>query len=201
MARVTRHLRQTLVAGIIFLVPVVATFLILRLIFNSVDDLLGPTIERVLGVAIPGLGLMGVVILVYVAGLVGRNVMGRRLLAATEKALMRVPLVRTVYSPAKQLVDSFSGTGETGFKRVVMVPYPYPGSWTVGFLTGTTRDEKGDVMALVYIPTAPTPNSGLMVLLPLSEVYDTDLSVPAAIRLVLSGGIVAPAAIRKTQAQ
>ena len=88
-----------------------------------------------------------------------------------------------------------------GFKRVVMIEYPSSGLWTVGFLTGTVRDETGGVQALVYIPTAPTPYTGWLAIMPFSQVYDTDLSVPDAIKLVLSGGIVAPDVIRKARAR
>ena len=200
MARVMGHLRQTFVAGILLIVPVFATIYILWFLFTSLDGLLSPAIERAFGVSVTGLGLAALLVLVYLIGLIGRNFVGRRIFASGQQLLMRLPLVRTVYAPARQLIESFSGVGATGFKRVVIIEYPSAGLRTIGFLTGTFRDEHGEVQALVYIPTAPTPNSGWVALLPLSQVYDTDLSVPDAIRLVLSGGILTPGSIRKTQA-
>ncbi|MSQ41387.1 MAG: DUF502 domain-containing protein [Dehalococcoidia bacterium] len=198
MARVTAHLRQTFIAGVLLMVPVAATFVLLWYLFNRLDGFLQPGVKQIFGFAIPGLGLLALLVLIYLVGLVGRNVIGRRLLTWGQGVLLRIPLVRAVYSPAKQLIESFSGSGEIGFKRVVLIEYPSAGLWTVGFLTGTVKDETGGVQALVYIPTAPTPYTGFLVVLPFSKVYDTDLSVPDAIKLVLSGGIVAPAAIRKT---
>ena len=199
MSRLTGHLRRTLIVGVLLLVPVVVTFIILRFLFTTIDGLLGPAIEEVFGTSIPGLGVIGLLVLVYLVGLLGRNVMGRRVLNAGQRALLRVPLIRTVYGPAKQLIESFSGGGGTGFKRVVMLEYPRSEAWTIGFLTSITQDETGRRLAVVYIPTAPTPNSGWITLLPLAEVYDTDLTVPEAMQLVLSGGIVAPDQINRVR--
>ena len=81
-----------------------------------------------------------------------------------------------------------------------MIEYPRVDTWTIGVLTSTTIDENSRVLGVVYIPTAPTPNSGWVAILPMEQVYDTDLSVPIAMRLVLSGGIVAPPQIRKRAA-
>jgi uncharacterized membrane protein len=184
------------------MVPVAATFGILWYLFTRLDGFLQPGVKEIFGFAIPGLGLLALLVLIYLLGRVGRNVIGRRLLTWGQGMLLRIPLVRAVYSPAKQLIESFSGSGgDMGFKRVVLIEYPSAGLWTVGFLTGTVKDETGGVQALVYIPTAPTPYTGFLVIMPFSHVYDTDLSVPDAIKLVLSGGIVSPDAIRKTRAR
>ncbi|MBI2872600.1 MAG: DUF502 domain-containing protein [Chloroflexi bacterium] len=200
---VRKHLSQTIGTGILLLVPVVITYLVLRLVFTSIDGVLAPWVAQVLGRTpipyIQGLGLVAMVLLIYIAGLVGRNFLGRQIVRGGQQALLRIPVIKTVYSPAKQLIESFSGTGSTGFKRVVMVEYPRVGAWTIGFLTGTTQDETGATLALVYIPTAPTPNSGWVAILPLEDVYDTDLTVPEATRLVLSGGIVSPSRLRKVK--
>ncbi len=189
-------------AGVLLIVPVAATFGILWYLFDRLDGFLQPGVKQIFGFAIPGLGLLALLVLIYLLGLVGRNVIGRRLLTWGQGVLLRIPLVRAVYSPAKQLIESFSGSGgEMGFKRVVLIEWPSAGLWTPGFLTGTVKDETGGVHALVYIPTAPTPYTGFLTILPFSQVHDTDLSVPDAIKLVLSGGIVSPGVIRKTRAR
>ena len=137
------------------------------------------------------------ILLVYVAGLLGAFFVGKQLIRLGQAILLKVPVINTVYSAAKQLIESFSGSSTTGFKRVVIIEYPRPGIWTVGFLTGVTKDEHDHPMAIVYIPTAPTPQSGWVAILPVKEVYDTEMSVQEAVRLVLSGGIVTPAQIPK----
>jgi len=136
------------------------------------------------------------VILVYLTGFFLANAVGRQLARWAQGAVMRLPLVGTIYNASRKLVESFSGTGDTGFKRVVMLQYPRQDSWTIGFLTGITTALDGKRLVMVYIPTSPTPTSGWLAMVPIDEVYDTDLTVQAAIQLVFSGGIVTPAVIK-----
>jgi uncharacterized membrane protein len=195
-----RHFRNTLITGLLILVPVVITYWILRFIFESLDGILQPVIRPILGRGIPGVGIAVLVVFIYVMGLVGANVLGKKLIYWGQQLLLKFPIVNFVYSAAKELIESFSGQRTTGLKRVVMIEYPRADVWAIGFLTSTTIDEKGRVLGMVYIPTAPTPNSGWVAILPMEQVYDTDLSVPIAMRMVLSGGIVTPPQIRKKTA-
>jgi uncharacterized membrane protein len=195
-----RHFRNTLITGLLILVPVVITYWILRFIFESLDGILQPVIRPILGRGIPGVGIAVLVVFIYMMGLVGANVLGKKLIYWGQQLLLKFPIVNFVYSAAKELIESFSGQRTTGLKRVVMIEYPRADVWAIGFLTSTTIDEKGRVLGVVYIPTAPTPNSGWVAILPMEQVYDTDLSVPIAMRMVLSGGIVAPPQIRKRAA-
>jgi uncharacterized membrane protein len=194
------HLRRNLLTGSLLLVPVALTYLVIRLIFDLVDGVLGPAIDSIfhkygLDWNFPGSGVVVVVLLIYVAGFFLANALGRRLVRWSQAAVMRVPLVGTVYGAARKLVESFSGTGETGFKRVVLVQYPRSDAWSVGFLTGLTKTSEYDQLAVVYIPTSPFPNSGWVALVPVDQVLDTDLSVPTAMQLIFSGGIVSPEGI------
>lgn len=186
-----------MVAGLLLLVPVVLTYMLLRLLFNFVDGILQPLFRTFLGGELPGVGLASLIALVYVAGLFGANFLGKRLVKLGQATLLRVPIIGSVYSSARQLIESFSGSSTTGFKRVVLIEYPGPGIWTVGFLTSITTDETGKSLGLIYIPTAPTPNSGWVAIVPVENIYDTDLTVPVAMRLVFSGGIVTPGRIMK----
>ena len=196
--RVLAHLRRSFGLGLLILVPAVATYLILRFLFDSFDGLLQPAIKKVHhDQEIHGLGLVILVLLIYLAGIVGANFIGKRLVNITQAALLRVPLIKTIYNPAKQLIESFSGSSGTGFKRVVLFEYPRTGTWTIGFLTNVTKNEKGEALAVVYIPTAPTPQTGWVAILSVDQVYDTDLSVPDAMRMVISGGIISPDKIQR----
>ena len=188
----SQHLSSTLASGLLVVVPLGLTYMVLKFLFDTLDGLLEPLITAATGRSIPGAGLVLLVLLVYIAGILTLHILGRRLLAFAGSLMMMIPVVNTVYGTAKKLIDSFSGTGPTGFKRVVMIEYPRRDCWTIGFLTGTTQDHMGEVLAFVFIPTAPTPNSGWVALVPYKDVRDTDLSIPTALRLVLSGGITAP---------
>lgn len=188
----SRHLSSTLGSGLLVVVPLGLTYMVLKFLFDILDGLLEPVTAAATGRHIPGTGLVLLVLLVYIAGILTLHILGRRLLAFAGSLVMRIPIVSTVYGTAKQLIDSFGGTGPTGFKRVVMIEYPRRDCWTIGFLTGTTQDHLGQVLAFVYIPTAPTPNSGWVALIPYKDIRDTDLSIPTALRMVLSGGITVP---------
>ncbi|MDO8751624.1 MAG: DUF502 domain-containing protein [Dehalococcoidia bacterium] len=195
--RVRAHFRRTIITGLLLLVPVVLTYLVLRLLFNFLDGILQPVFRALGRGELPGVGLVSLVALIYIAGLFGANFLGKRLVSFGQATLLRMPVIGSVYSSARQLIESFSGGSSTGFKRVVLIEYPGPGLWSVGFLTSVTTDENGKSMGLIYIPTAPTPQSGWVALVPVENIYDTDLTVPVAMRLVLSGGIVTPGQIKK----
>ncbi|MBI4199622.1 MAG: DUF502 domain-containing protein [Chloroflexi bacterium] len=193
--KIGAHLRRTLIAGTLLLVPVALTYLILRFIFDLVDGVLQPFIEQVFDRRLAGLGLALAVVLVYLAGFVGANVLGRRAVGWGQTALRHIPIVGAVYGSAKTLIESFSGAGNTGFKRVVMIEYPRAGAWTIAFLTSITSDSTGRKLAAVYVPTAPTPQTGWVAILPLEDVYETDLTIPQAMQFVFSGGIITPSRI------
>ena len=190
------HLRKTLIAGLLLLVPLIVTYLVLRLVFDSLDGVLQPIFQRVFGVRVPGVGLVAMLVLMYFVGLLGLYGVGKQLIRLGQRVLLGVPVIGFVYSAARQLIESFSGSGQTGLKRVVAIEYPRVGLWTIGFLTGLTSDGAGKQLALVYIPTTPTPNSGWMAIVPPQDVYDVDMTVSQAFRLVLSGGIISPSSIR-----
>ena len=192
------HLRKVMAEGLIIVVPLAITFWVLRLVFNLMDGFLGPLIENTIGRDFPGIGIAAMLLLVYVAGQLWElSRLSRRMIEAIQKWLLSIPIVGAVYSPARQLIDSFSGTSDTGFKRVVMIEYPKAGTWMLGFLTATTMTTDGE-MGVIYVPTAPTPNSGWVGVVPIERVYDVDMSVQQAMSMVLSGGIVTPDEITMT---
>ncbi len=201
-SRLTAHTRRVFLAGLILLVPVALAYLALRFVFDTVDGILQPGIEKLLAlfnfdIHIPGLGVLLFVVIIYTLGLLGTNVLGRRYIRLMQAGFLKIPLFRIIYAPAKLLLESFSGSGTSGFKRAVLIEYPRATLWAVGFLTAITTDEQGQQFALVYIPTAPTPQSGWVAMVPAQDVYDCDLTVQQALNLVLSGGILTPALIKK----
>ena len=194
------HFRRSLVSGLLLLIPVALTYVILRFLFDLVDGFLGPWIEGILGLfdidwTLPGPGIIAAVIIIYVVGAIATFRLGRAAVDWVRSTLLRVPFVGTIYSANRQLIESFSGTSVTGFKRVVLVEFPRTNSWSLGFLTGITNADGGKKMIMTYVPTAPLPNSGFVVLMPPEDVLDTDLSVPDAMQLIFSGGIISPRSI------
>ena len=191
------HLRRAFVRGLFVMIPLVLTYMVLKLLFDIVDGVLQPVVETGFGSRIPGLGLLLLAVLIYLVGLLVANALGRRMVDLVKKGLLEIPVVGNVYSTANKLIDSFSGSSDMGFKRVVAIEHPRKGAWTLGFLTSFIEEAPGKRMAIIYIPTAPMPNSGWVAILPVEEVYDTDLSIDTAMGLVLSGGITAPAQYKR----
>lgn len=177
--------------------PLVVTYVVLRLVFDFIDGVLQPVIEGAFDIRLPGLGILGLTLLIYLAGLVGANSVGKRGIQAVQETLLKIPVISAIYSPSRRLIESFGGDHEESFKRTVIVEYPRPGTWMIGFLTATTTDETKTQLGVVYIPTAPTPNSGWVGIFPMEEIYDINITAQQAMTLVLSGGIVTPPEIIK----
>lgn len=130
-------------------------------------------------------------------GFVSRNLFGRFFIGVLEKMLRRVPMVRSIYSAIKQIIDTFSvGGKEETFSRAVMVEFPRRECWTIGFVTheGETEFSRlaGTPLVHVFVPTTPNPTGGYMILVPSDEVRMLDVSVAEAMKMIVSGGAVVP---------
>ncbi len=190
--RANSHLRNRITAGLFVLLPILFTLLILRFAFNFIDGILSSYIEEILNRSIPGLGIVALIIIIYLVGVLTLSRLGRGVLERFQLLLLAIPVVRTIFSVGKKIADSMSGESATGLSRVVMIEYPRPGVWSVGFLTGFTTINEDRHLALVYLPTAPLPNSGWIAYVPIEDVYDTDLTVGQTMETVLSSGLEYP---------
>ena len=195
-----RHIRRSLISGLLLLLPVALTYVIVRFLFDLVDGLLSPWIQWTLGQfgiewTLPGPGVVVAVVIVYLIGAFATFSLGSIVLDWARASLLRIPFIGTLYSANRQLIESFSGTSVTGFKRVVLVQFPRAEAWSLGFLTGVTDAAGAERLIMTYVPTAPLPNSGFVVLMRPEDVLDTDLSVPDAMQLLFSGGIISPRTI------
>ena len=195
------HIRGSLISGLLLLLPIALTYLIIRFVFDLADGVLRPWIEWIVrqfgfDLTLPGPGIVAAVIVVYLIGALVSFRLGRSVVDWARASLLRIPFVGTIYSANRQLVESFSGTSVTGFKRAVLVQFPRADSWSLGFLTGITDADGVDRLIMTYVPTAPLPNSGFVVLMSPRDVLDTDLTVPEAMQLIFSGGIVSPRTIK-----
>jgi uncharacterized membrane protein len=199
---VTVRLRRTFVTGLIVTVPVVATFLALRFLFRSLDGLLGPTVTALAGRELPGLGLLATLVIVLAAGLAARSFVGRRLVHAGERLIDQVPVVRSVYKASRDIVETATLSKKQVFREVVMLEYPRPRLYSYGFVTGyTSRQgaEGAERLAHIFIPGPPVPTTGHLVAARVEELVYLDMTVEDALKLILSGGMVAPAALRSVE--
>jgi uncharacterized membrane protein len=190
-------LRRTFLTGFFVTVPLVVSVAALVWAFRFVDEFATPVATRVIGRAIPGLGVLLMATLVFGAGALATNVIGRRFLQRGEEWLLRVPVFKTVYAPVKQLVAAFSPDNEAGFKRVVLVDDPHRGL-VLGFLTREftlEQDGKSREFVAVYVPTNHL-YLGDIVAFPRDRVQYPDLTVEDGIRIFLTGGMALPPDVR-----
>ncbi len=198
LAKSREHLKQRFIVGLFLLIPIAITYIILRFVFQGLDGIMQPLMQRLIGKEIPGVGIITLLVMMYLIGLLVTTVFGERAVRATQNLLLRLPLISSVYNPSKQIIDAFTGAGRNAFKRVVAIEYPRQGMWTIAFVMSIIKDEDDGDMAVVYIPTSPTPQSGWLGIVSMNQLRETDISVDAAFRMVLSGGILSPGTMKKS---
>tara|TARA_B100000029_G_C17608680_1_gene968458 strand:- start:2020 stop:2622 length:603 start_codon:yes stop_codon:yes gene_type:complete len=192
MSNVLKHLRIKIVAGLVTIAPILATVWIMTVLFNFFDGFAAPILDPLLPIHIPGLGVIISLIFMYLLGILVTNFLGRKIVSIGEALLRKIPLANTIYGTAKQITQSVSGASNKAFKKAVLINYPRPGLWTIAFVTGDSIDENGKSYYHLFVPTTPNPTSGVMVIIPQSDVIDSDLSVEEALKTIISGGMLGP---------
>lgn len=197
------RLRTYFLTGIVVVAPIGITAWLIWLFVNYIDRTVVPLIpanynpDNVLGVSVPGIGVVIVLIIVTAIGAFVTNFLGRYLMRLGERMVQRVPVVRTIYGVLKQIFDAvLAQSGGNAFSEVVLIEYPRKGIWVIGFITGTTRGEVQRVteqkMVNIFLPTTPNPTSGFLLFVPREDCRTLEMSVEEGVKLVISGGIVAP---------
>ena len=196
-SEIGKHVRTRLVSGLIVLIPLAITLFILNLCFTSltafVRPLMRPWVNDLPEHVLTLIALVVAVLIIYVVGSITTHIIGRRLIHLGEALLMKLPIVKSVYSASKQVVDTFSSSTTAAFKAVVLVKFPHKDSLAVGFVTGTILNPEGKTLYRVFVATTPNPTSGFLILLPEEEVQFTDISVEDGVKMIVSGGMLAPA--------
>ncbi|OGO07333.1 MAG: hypothetical protein A2Y92_03590 [Chloroflexi bacterium RBG_13_57_8] len=178
--------------GLLVVVPLGASILILIWVFTSIDNILQPIVRAIAGRNIPGVGFGVTIILIYLAGVVARNFLGKKLMIWGNSILVRVPVLRGLYTGIRQIMQSVAATDRASFMQVVLVEFPRKEMWTVGFVTKEITTEDGEKFVNVLIPTSPTPWSGYFQILKEKDIIRTQISVEEAVKMIVSGGMTVP---------
>src|ERR1700758_2009187 len=195
-----RSLRRYLVAGVLVWLPILATIWVVDFMLHLMDRtllLLPPAYrpEALLGFSIPGAGLALALVLLLLTGLLVTNLIGRRFVVWGEELLNRIPVVRSVYGGVKSFAESVFSQSNS-FRKVVMVEYPRPGAWSIGFMTAENVPEiserTGEPHVAVYVSAALNATAGYLVVVPKSEVVELDMTVDAAMKMIITCGVVVP---------
>ena len=200
-----KRMRGYFFTGLLVLVPVILTVIIIYQLFLSIDGILRGVVLTVLRAQfgwdvrasqIPGLGFVTLLLLIFFTGVVARQYFGKKLIENTNRLVNRIPLVKGVYNAMRQISEAFFAENRQVFNRVVLVRFPYKGSYSIGF---TVQEHNplmrevlpGDLIS-VFLPTTPNPTTGFLLFVPREDLINLDISVEDALKMVISGGTIPP---------
>ena len=209
--RVERHFWGRVLSGFLVLLPLIITAWILVFAFNQIDGLFGRLSDMVvrnmpvsnnfpvIAAFIAGvLSVLFALVVLYFFGTLMTVRVGRRAVDVKVAVLSNIPLVKNIYGIAKQATDSLTTPSGQRVNRVVLVEWPRPGLFALGFTTGHSHPDHPEdaVFVVVYIPTVPNPTSGNLAFVREDEVYATDLTAEEAMKIVFSGGVIVPESMK-----
>ena len=202
-------MRKYIITGLLAWLPLAVTVWLLAYVFGLVDGLFAslvgaaqavlpasaqPALKRLLD--IPGLSVLVVLLGLFLTGVLVRNMAGNWLAGQWMAIVQRIPIVKSIYTSVKQVSDTLFSSSGQAFRQAVLVEYPRAGSWTIAFVTGRPGGEVGGLLPAdsvsLYVPTTPNPTSGFMLMVPRSQVIELDMTVDAALKYIISMGVVAP---------
>lgn len=190
------NLKKYFTTGLLTLLPLFITLYIFVFVFNFLDNLIGPIFEKLFDRSITGLGFAIGLIAILLFGIIASNIIGKKIIDFGESLLRRIPLTKIIYSSARQIIDAFSLRKNRVFQKTVLIEYPRRGTYALGFVTD---DAVGEIQAKtslhlvnVFIPTTPNPTSGMLIMTPWEDVIELDMSIEDGMKVIISGGLVAP---------
>lgn len=194
--RESRSLRAHLLSGLLVMVPLWITYVVVTTVFQTMASVLKPLIRllpwALSDTAVFVLSVLAFILVLLVVGMVASWVVGRRMLRWGESLILKIPMIKTIYAAAKQVMDAISLPNKKAFKSVVLIEYPRVGLRTLAFVTGLTTTQDGRVCCRVFVPTTPNPTGGFLLFVPVEDVLVTDITVELALKIIISGGFIAP---------
>jgi uncharacterized membrane protein len=196
-----KRIRRYLVAGILVWAPLAVTYWLLKIAVGIMDQTLQWIPQRyrpeeLLGIPIPGLGVILTVIVLLLTGILAANFIGRAFVGGWESLLGRVPVVRSIYSAAKNFAEMVFSDSSQSFKNVLLIEYPRKGLYSLAFQTSTNLGEvqgrTGEEVVCCFVPTTPNPTSGFIIIVPKKDITVLDMEVDEALKMIISLGVVIP---------
>lgn len=197
----SKFLKRYLIAGLLVWLPLWATMLVIKFVFDLLDNTVALLPEayqpvNLIGFNIPGLGIILTIAVLLGTGVIVTNFLGEKLVAWGEKVVHQIPLVGSIYQAVKQVLETIFSTNSQSFRKVLMIEYPRKGLWSIAFQTAQSAklsSEFNDQEKMaVFVPTTPNPTSGFLILVNKSEVIELDISIDDALKMVISLGVMQP---------
>jgi uncharacterized membrane protein len=196
-----KRLRRYLVAGLLIWAPLAVTYFLLRFAVNLMDKTLAVLPqqyqpEELLGLHIPGLGVILTFVVLFLTGMLAANFVGRYVVGGWESLLDRIPIVRTIYGGAKNFAEIVFSDSNDSFNKVLLIEYPRKGIYSLAFQTssdlGEVQARTGQDVVCCFVPTTPNPTSGFVIMLPKKDVRVLDMEIDEALKMIISLGVVVP---------
>ena len=201
-----RSLRNAFITGLLILAPLGASVIVVTWLVDNVGGRFSSSVlyfipdvwleYQSLTLVWNLLATLIVFTIITLLGYLSRYFVGRWILAATERILVRVPFIKTIYKTVKQIIETFSTQHKAVFKKTVLVQYPREGIWAIGFLTSATKGElqhhTHEDLRNIFLPTTPNPTSGFLLMLPKDDIQELEMTIGEGMKLIISGGAVVP---------
>lgn len=206
--RLQRKIQRIFFAGLLVIVPTMLTFFLLKFLVNYIDKVSAPLVKRFFNTSIPGIGFAVTILILLGIGVIGTNILGKKLVSLGDRLLSKIPLVRSIYSSAKQVIETVMVSTDKPFQQVVLVPYPRDGVYAIGLVTREVSEQvassplipvsqreeerKGDQVLSVFIPSTPNFTSGLLVMFPRRDIIPLSMTIEEGFKYLMTGGILTP---------
>ncbi len=195
-----KRLRNYFISGLLFWVPLALSVVVIKFFLEFVNKLVPtkylPETLFNLNTDFPGSGIVLVLIVILITGVIVSNLLGRKLVELWERILHKIPGFRNVYKVLKKVSDTIFNTSTESFRKAFLIQYPSKGIWVIAFQSGDYKGEAesiiGEEMINLFVPTTPNPTSGFFVMMPKKDVFELDMGVEEAFKIVISAGVVSP---------
>jgi len=200
-----KNLRRYIVAGLLVWLPLAVTYKLLEFVIGQMDGWLDEFLkwlppsyhpDEMLGIALPGLGVLFTFLLLVITGMLAANFVGRAFVTGWESLLDRIPFVRAIYSAVKSFAELVFADQSQSFKKVLLVQYPRKGLFSLAFQTSSNLGElqvrTGEELVCTFVPTTPNPTSGVIIMVPKQDTIELDMEVDEALKMIISLGVVVP---------
>lgn len=190
-------LRNRFIKGLLIILPIGITIWIILKILDFLDLLSGKYLASWIGFRIPGLGLLVTVTLIVAVGSFGSHYVGKSLTKWVQSQFEKLPVIKAIYTPLKDITNNFSNKNSNNFKQVVLMTYPVEGNYSIGFVTKENVEMAGELMTGVFIPTTPNPTNGFLVFVKKGAYRVLDIPVEDALKTVVSLGSITPDQVKE----
>ena len=195
-----KRLRNYFISGLLFWVPLALSVVVIKFFLEFVNKLVPtkylPETLFNLNTDFPGSGIVLVLLVILITGVIVSNLLGRKLVELWERILHKIPGFRNVYKVLKKVSDTVFNSSTESFRKAFLIQYPSKGIWVIAFQSGDYKGEAesiiGEGMINLFVPTTPNPTSGFFVMMPKKDVFELDMGVEEAFKIVISAGVVSP---------